>query len=80
MFINTPSKKETITFFPSKNQLTAMLPRRLSKYFSHCCELGSSFPVTHLGSTLTGCNEISYTKLVGFLLSTKLASPHNCTN
>lgn len=68
MCINIPSKEETITFFHVKINSIVMFHRRLSRYFSHCCELGSSFPITHLGSTVTGWNEISYTKLAGFLL------------
>lgn len=79
MRINIPSKKETITFFHVKPDSIVMFHRRLSRYFSRCFELGSSFPLTHLWPTVTGWNEISYTKRAGFLLSTKWAPPRNCT-
>lgn len=79
MCINIPSKEETIAFFHVKTNMIVMFHRRLSRYFSHCLKLESSFPVTHLRPTVTGWNEISHTKLAGFLLSTKPATPCNCT-
>lgn len=80
MLINIPRKEETITFFHVKTNSIVMFHRRLSRYFLHCFERASSFPVTHLVSTVTARNEISYTKLAGFLLSTKLAPLHNGTS
>lgn len=78
--INIPRKEETITFFHVKTNSIVMFHRRLSRYFLHCFECASSFPVTPLVSTVTARNEISYTKLAGFLLSTKLAPLHNGTS
>ena len=79
MRINIPSKEETITFFHVKNQLDFNVSQKGARYFSHCFPLGSSFLVIHLGFTETGQDEITYTKLAGFLLPTKLGPPRNCT-
>lgn len=58
MLINIPSKEETITFLHVKANSIVMFHRRLSGYFFNCFQLGSSFPVTHLGSRVTRWNEI----------------------
>lgn len=79
MLINIPSKEETIILFQVKTSQIVMFHTRLRRYFSHRFRSGSTFPITHSGFGVTGWNAISSTKLAGFLLSTKLALPHNCT-
>lgn len=59
MLINIPSKEETITYFHVKINWIVMFHRRLSKYFFHCLQLGISFPVTPVRSTVTGWNGIN---------------------